>query len=269
MNMQDKEMDALFRSKLDDYEIEPSPMVWANISEELGNPGKRKSIIPMLRIAASVAIVIGAGAYFWPKQQGLTKTDQRKLTAGVANTGLKTQPANAPKNVHVAQPVNTATQAQPIVKTQLQRVYASVSHHQAVQQSPVVNTAPVVDPKSTDIVTDAQTPQNIAAVTNTQPGNVQTVTNAITAGAGVTPVVPETKLSVTSTDVINQPVTIASVQSESKKRNKIRGLGGLLNAAIGLVDRREDKVIEFTNNEDGDTITGINLGVVAIKKNNK
>ena len=67
MNMQDKEFDDLFRSKLDNFELEPSAQVWQNIDNELSGR-KRRSIFPILSIAASVLILLTAGILFIPKK---------------------------------------------------------------------------------------------------------------------------------------------------------------------------------------------------------
>jgi hypothetical protein len=42
-----------------------------------------------------------------------------------------------------------------------------------------------------------------------------------------------------------------------------------LNVVIAAVDKRKDKVIEFSNTDgDESSITGINLGIIKIKKEN-
>jgi hypothetical protein len=46
-------------------------------------------------------------------------------------------------------------------------------------------------------------------------------------------------------------------------------LGGLINALIAKVDRRQDKLIEFSDSDDDDAesnVTGLNLGLIKIKK---
>jgi len=272
MNMQDKDMDQLFRSKLDNYEVEPSPIVWANISDELGGAPQRKSMIPMLRIAASVAVVITAGAYFWPKHQDIATGDKpNKQMAGIVKPVVSSKADNVQQTTNPAHPVNTTpvVQGKALVNTQPTPSYAALQHHKAVNKNPINTPAQVAvtpsqvvnTPAVTDPVVVNTPPQQIIAATAQAP-----TVSTIAAVTNTNAVVPDIKLNTAPVTVVKEADAIAAVPV---KKHKIRGLGGLINAAVGLVDKREDKIIEFTNNEDGDTITGINLGIVSIKKNNK
>jgi hypothetical protein len=46
---------------------------------------------------------------------------------------------------------------------------------------------------------------------------------------------------------------------------RVKGIGGLVNFVIAQVDKREDKLIEFTESDEGTEISGINLGLLKIK----
>ena len=51
------------------------------------------------------------------------------------------------------------------------------------------------------------------------------------------------------------------------KKRGISGLGGLINAIVAKVDKREDKLVEFTeSNDDGALLSGVNLGLLRMKK---
>ncbi len=53
------------------------------------------------------------------------------------------------------------------------------------------------------------------------------------------------------------------------KKHRVRTFGDMLNVVIAAVDKRKDKVIEFSNTDgDESSITGINLGIIKIKKEN-
>ena len=65
MDMQDKEFDDVFRSKLDGFEAEPSGRVWTGIDEGLDAARRRKIFMPILRIAASIILVVGLGVLFF------------------------------------------------------------------------------------------------------------------------------------------------------------------------------------------------------------
>jgi hypothetical protein len=45
-------------------------------------------------------------------------------------------------------------------------------------------------------------------------------------------------------------------------------LGGIINTIVAAVDKRDDKLIEFTDNDDddGSRVTAVNLGIFKIKK---
>jgi hypothetical protein len=51
-------------------------------------------------------------------------------------------------------------------------------------------------------------------------------------------------------------------------KKRASGLGGLINTIVAAVDKREDKLIEFTdaNNDEGSRVTALNLGIFKIKK---
>src|SRR3569832_2565389 len=97
MNMQDKEFDDLFHSKLGNFEVQPSAEVWQNIDAEL-NGKKKNSIFPMLSIAASVLILLVAGILFIPKK-GVVKHNKpdtnviAKTTPAAVKSENSTKPA--------------------------------------------------------------------------------------------------------------------------------------------------------------------------------
>ena len=69
-----------------------------------------------------------------------------------------------------------------------------------------------------------------------------------------------------------KPQVIAQVPIKDKpaqqpKKHGIRNFGDIVNLVVAKVDKRKDKVIEFSDDdEDGSSITGINLGVIKVKK---
>ena len=105
----------------------------------------------------------------------------------------------------------------------------------------------------------------------------ETVLAAVPETAITKPVVPDdvpltTKNAEVKTEFITKPV-LAEMQPANKpvkpalgKKHKIHSLGDLFNVMIASVDKRKDKFIEFTDTDEGDNITGINLGIVKVKK---
>ncbi len=72
MDMQDKEFDDLFRSKLDGFEAGPSARVWAGIDAELSGKRRKKILAPYLSIAASIIVLVAAGILFIPEKGKVT-----------------------------------------------------------------------------------------------------------------------------------------------------------------------------------------------------
>jgi hypothetical protein len=54
-------------------------------------------------------------------------------------------------------------------------------------------------------------------------------------------------------------------ENELRGQKKIRSIGSLVNFVIAKVDKREDKLIEFKDSDEGSEVSGINLGLVKIK----
>jgi hypothetical protein len=72
--------------------------------------------------------------------------------------------------------------------------------------------------------------------------------------------------------IVEQPAAISTGTKPNEapvKKHGIHSLGGLVNVLIAKVDKREDKLIEFTDDDDDNTassVTAVNLGVIKIKK---
>jgi hypothetical protein len=85
MEMQDKEFDDLFRSKLDGFEVKPSVGVWDNIALDLSAGKRKKILLPFLSIAASIIVLVSAGILFIPQKQNvISKHPVKNKTAKIA-----------------------------------------------------------------------------------------------------------------------------------------------------------------------------------------
>jgi hypothetical protein len=257
MNMQDNELDDLFRAKLGQLEIEPAAQVWQNIQAGLGGQ-KKRSWAPILSIAATVLVLLAAGTWFLldksvtnnPKQ--IVRVRQVPKSTGV--TELKSPVKDHPSvGNEVMQPTVQYNE--------------NVDHIATVKQSRATKVmAPV---KLHEIK------QGAVNLPDEQPQT--TVLAAVQNKPVMQPVVPEMNLNAPLNDAeptvvksVNTLAASAATISEPEKKVKRRGihsLGGLINAVIAKVDKREDKLIEFTEtDEDQSNVTGINLGLLKIKK---
>jgi hypothetical protein len=257
MDMQDKEFDQLFSAKLDNFEAEPTSQVWDGIVEGLDGKRRYKMLVPYLSIAASIIVLAAAGILFIPQKaavntkplvkSGIVKTAQPAIVTGADS--LNTPPQN--------------TVQQPAVTNSM----VGVKH-----SSPVDN---IVNNHSAPIAVEPQSPvkptEQLVLATAQQKQDV------------INPVLPDNSTPLITKPVVdNAPVFItksaltASIQPANnqqddaaslKPKRKAHGIGGLLNAVIATVDKRKEKLIEFTDSDDDETnVMSINLGALKSKR---
>jgi hypothetical protein len=251
MDMQDKEFDRLFNSKLGEFEMEPSPRVWDNIADELHGKKAKRSIVPYLSIAASVIILASASILFFNQTES-TYVKPVKQNKVVAKNEEPTNVATVGKTDAVPVITDNPVQELAVVNHPTQTSPAAVNTTAATQNTDEIK------PKAT-VTEPVQTSQPVLAAI-TQPTQV------------IEAVVPgkETPLSVKTEQVIIEKTTTVMAAAPAKEPVKKRGihsLGGLINVLVAKVDKREDKFIEFTDDEEnGSNVTGVNLGILKIKK---
>jgi hypothetical protein len=259
MDMQDKELDKLFQSALNDYEMEPSAGVWKGIAEELNTNKKKRSWVPFLSVAAGIILLVMAGILFIPKQQRLTKPQPGPLAA------VKRPVKPAPVAVQV-------TPAQPAVlpnKNMQTTVIAPVNSIASVKTNKIHKAATAIQPAAPVPVKDLARPDE-------QP----VLAAAVHSKEGIKPILPDTATRIMVRPMeekpvfasVKQPVAPSPMAAVSKsavaaKKRKIRSLGDVFNVMIAAVDKRKDKFIQFSNTDGDDaTITGVNLGIISIQK---
>jgi hypothetical protein len=263
MEMQDNEFDKLFRSKLDDFEMEPSAKVWPGITWELGDGKRRKSLIPLLGIAASIIVLVTAGILFIPAKTHVIS--KHPVNHEIAKTNQKVNPVIITKGdvKHDVQKLNTEKNGAPKPVNRM----AKLSPVKAGQVTPFENTVQVIKKeqpiKKEEQNTLASVPQK-PDVKEVVPGNETTLSIKQapveeTTGFTAKPILASNPLPVVDKQSATTPV---------KPKHRIRSLGDLINVVVAKVDKRKDKIIEFTATDDGDesTLTGVNLGIIKIKK---
>lgn len=225
--------DEVFKDKLGEVSVAPSPQVWENISASLEPKQHKKRVIyPWLGLAASVLLVSLGAWWFFPMNQaqvGAVKVVNVQQKPTRITEVQPTAQGNLPKKelAHIAKPlvVNKVAQLQ--------------------QELPLppssVNT---VDPKPS--ATIIQPEQQQVAVLNESPSQPVTILK--------TP--QETAL--TSAE--------PGVSKHAKKR--IRSLSDLVNFVVAKVDNREEKILETSTDEAILSLTSLNVGPLKFKKNN-
>lgn len=262
MNMQDKEFDDLFRSKLDNFEVEPSAQVWQNIDTEL-NGRKRRSIFPILSIAASVLILLTAGILFIPKK-GVVKHNRPDSNNVAIN---KIKPAVVkPENVNPVTPSVKKEEQVAAVQTPVKHIASShqpkviatqVKSNEQVQQ--VIAKEQLVKPEQQPVLAVV----NNKTEENTKPIELEPAPLTIKKADH------DASISIPSQPVLASiPVPVEKTKPVAKKHG-IRNFGDLVNLVVAKVDKRKDKLIQFTDSDDDESmISAVHIGAVKIKRDN-
>ncbi len=261
MKISDKELDDLFSSKLNDLEVEPNETVWNNIKDQINlNKTKKKSIVLVLRIAASIIVIISVGLLLLQKNEQIVK---KPVQNKVAKVEIKQQKpvAEQTEKIKSDEPVLLLPAKNKVVK--------EVRQNKTSNKKRVIILVPKTTPelKITDEMLDA----------NIQPEKKNDPNITVLAAARTT-IVPD--VSTRFNNQTDEEETIAatvkpqnlraknSIAAVVAKRKGIRSIGDVVNLVMAKVDKRQDKLIEFSESDDGEesNVTGINLGIITIKK---
>ncbi len=267
MNMQDKEFDDLFRSKLDNFEMEPSAQVWQNIDAELDGKKKKGSLFTLFGIAASIIMLIGAGILFIPKKVA-NNSNEHKLAHNRVKPAVVKPENNTPVNV---QPIKTEQVADAKVPV---KPIESVNHPKKIEapvapakedNQLIAKIEPVkpepVKPDEQPILAAVPDQKNEVKNTGTQPAEISVTTKQP----------EEIKAPAVQTQqpiLASQPAAVKENKPVVKRRG-IHNIGDLVNLVVAKVDKRHDKLVVFTNTDDDEsTITAFHLGALKIKRDN-
>lgn len=253
--MQDNEFDKLFRSKLDDFEAEPSANVWAGIKKGLSAAERTKYLFPFLGIAASLLILVTAGILFIPHHVKLNGKNpvQNKIakaintpiakSGSIHNTSLSAKQKGL-NEISVA--ANTTRKLHP----------AKVNRNPAAVGLPQPKNAVNPEDQPELAVIQEKRPEIINAVVPNEniPLSIKQPVEDMT-GPTAKPLLVTAQLPADNPDAV--PV---------KQKHRMRGLGDFINVVVAKVDKRRDKIIEFSETDDESMVTGINLGIIKLKK---
>lgn len=138
------------------------------------------------------------------------------------------------------------------------------SKSKAVFTKPLITTKPETENASTQVLAQTKPETGQQELQNNQFAQAR---NAVVPDASISlKPQPETEI------LIKQPEkaqVLATVNTTGKAKHKrIRSIGDVVNLVMAKVDKREDKLIQFTDSDDGDesNVTGINLGIINLKK---
>jgi hypothetical protein len=257
MEMRDNEFDKLFSTKLDGYEIQPSANVWQGITEELDKSKRKKvAFIPFLSIAASIIVLIAAGILFIAKRVEPSKNHPVKATIARINYSAKLNNSVA---TTIKPQINEAVNPKP---APVNRV--AVLHWASKQKISITEQKETIIAKNEESVLKENLPRDADLVMKSSYKAALTVVDSTTI-VSIKPVIiqPEKQIAIAA----NLPDAAKPVVASTAKRRRIKSFGDMLNVVIAAVDKRKNKIIEFSDTDDDEaTITAVNLGVIKVKK---
>jgi len=254
MKTSDKELDDLFAARLDSFEVEPSANLWQNIERELDGKPKKKSIIPTLRIAAGIVVMLSIGLIFLRKQEPV----KNQLPKKIAKVELQKQDPSKTqiKNLDDKNSMLLLSAKNKVVKTASLKVK--------------IFTAKIfIQPK---LKVEENTTQSLAQVKPNEEledskKKLSQPQIALVPDASIS-LKPKSETTLQLKPIVKPPEQLAANTTMKIKHKRIRNIGDVVNLVMAKVDKREDKLIQFTDSDDGDesTVTGINFGIINLKK---
>ena len=248
----DKELDKLFKQRFEDAEFQPSEDVWGKISAKMDRKSKVKKTLPVFWMAAaSIVVVLSASLWFYrPVEVIRLQGKDQQIILNTPESPISDLGTGAPKlDPH-----------QPEIKG------FDFSKLVAAEENSFNTPKEVTLPKRSSIEI---TKQDVLASNTMLRRNMSEV--ALTPKEVKVPryTGDQSQLDVTQPDMIaSVEVTRDDFIPEHQQTppRRIRSVGSLVNFVISKVDRREDKIIEFKDGDEGSEISGINLGLIKIKK---
>lgn len=246
--MQDKDFDRLFKERFEAFEVEPAGSVWQNINKELDTPVQRKKKTLTSYWMAAASVMLLTSAVLWLNKPVEVIKLQGKSQGQMANQTRRVEAAKPFELKIIEQPATKA-----IISAQPERgryVASRKVDKSEVRQLNKTTLAEKVSPQ-------APVMQEVGLAT--QHANID---------------LPKQQKAGMNE---GNEVVVASVDEnkgedyrEAETTNpRIRSVGGLVNFVIAQVDKRDDKIIEFRDGEEGSTVSGINIGPLKFKSRNK
>jgi len=282
MSMQDKDMDELFRSKLDNLEVEPTGRVWNGIIVELNGAQQKETLIPLMRIAAGIILFTAVGLLFMLKNNKPGNNQANNRIYGKQHTVKQLDKGETETtDENVTDPVQTKQEARQIAAETVKQAQINqgrlaktgdnitvnkqqlavikTKHHTIKNAQQIENTAS----ENQEVLSPER--ENLAALSANDNKIMQSVVpdESLTA---IKPVIPGADDFKTINKVASIQLPATKTTKAPVKKHGIRSFGDLINVVVAKVDKRQDKLIVFSDTDDDEsTITGINLGFVKVK----
>ena len=240
--MLDKDIDKLFQKRFETYEMAPADFVWDIISDNLDENKSKKLFNPAIwKFAASCLIFLSAALWFYRPHEVIKLHGKSEVLSNndISVTTVVVKPVL--KETYIAKSSN---KEKPVKKQN------SIKDDRLKHENAFLSSQKIESVMANSI--------NIShSNSDIEPVHIETVYTP--RHENMTGVVVATKLDFAESQLI---------ESEAPKI-KIRSIGSLVNFVIAKVDHREDKIIEFEDNDEGSEVSGINLGVLKFKSRKK
>ena len=254
----DKELDKLFQQRFGDLEIEPSAAVWDKITGTMDQKRRRSAFPSFWMAAASIVVLISVGLLYFRPQEVIKLQGSSEIALNIENNSSRSELNESP-----------ATTEETLKTTQTEKIALpdfSLESASGIKSSEyrLIEKAPLVEPE----IKVVSTPEPVLVASEpvkkanpVQPKKAAKVPNRFSGD--------QSALDVTQPDMFAKADfpedEINPDESEVRGQRKIRSIGSLVNFVIAKVDKREDKLIEFKDSDEGSEVSGINLGLVKIK----
>jgi hypothetical protein len=255
----DKELDKLFQQRFEDLQVEPSNEVWEKISNSLDKKKPTKKTFPIFWMAAaSIIVVLSAGLWFTRSDEKLIDQD-RPVIVQEENRVIEQDAVSESFN-------NTSEdESVPVLisKSLENKVANDLPKAEAILVNEVVKVVPEI--KAPEEPTGEVIASNVIKrpiiIQPKQPVKVPARYSGDQSALDLSQ--PDLSREVLTTSISSQDRN--STDEFNSRNRKVKGVGGLVNFVIAQVDKREDKLIEFTESDEGTEVSGINLGLLKIK----
>ena len=243
--IQDKDLDKLFKDRFENLEVQPSAGSWKKITDTMDKPLKKRKAYPFWMAAASVVLLATAALLIY-KPVEVIRLQGKANTQISSNVGdqLKNEPQDLNEN-NIGVKVSGLIDKEPssLKANRLSRKLKT----RYVREIPSV-----VKPEkrtSKDLITN-----DILIAKNNEKVPVKRTEDKVL-----------TKIYEPVYSAQIEERDLEMVSAEEISRPRIKSVGGLVNFVISRVDKREDKIIEFKDGEEGSEISGINIGLLKFK----
>ena len=246
--MQDKDFDQLMKERLEAFEIQPSASTWNKISAELDQKPKKKKLFASYWVAAASVVLLASAVLWLYKPVEVVKLHPEVQTPVAVNRESQLR-ENGPLNESPEKAETVPSGIRSSVPVRKLKFVASNKYYAAQRVRPERETPD--QPASKEV---ADTKVLLAKKESVVPADV---------------VKPLAITDDNATRLANADDEKAENSPEHESRHKIKSIGSLVNFVVAQVDKRENKIIEFKDGEEGSEVSGINIGPLKFKSRNK